>query len=74
MRSIIAFNTDSRVIPTVRSNGILLAQPTPQGGLLAGQSSVVMLDAWNWEDAAYKKDIALHMNWPVLRPAGRRRA
>ncbi|HEX3384067.1 MAG TPA: amidohydrolase family protein [Mucilaginibacter sp.] len=74
VRSIVAFNTDSKVIPTVRSNGILLAQPTPQGGLLAGQSSVVMLDAWNWEDAVYKKDIALHMNWPVLRPAGRRRA
>jgi hypothetical protein len=74
VRSIIAYNTDSKVIPTVRSNGILLAQPTPQGGLISGQSSVVQLDAWNWEDAAYKKDIALHMNWPVLRATGRRRA
>src|SRR5271165_5300740 len=27
VRSIIAFNTDSKVIPTVRSNGVLLAQP-----------------------------------------------
>jgi imidazolonepropionase-like amidohydrolase len=61
------------VIPTVRSNGILLAQPTPSGGLISGQSSVVQLDAWNWEDAAYKKDIAIHMNWPVLRPVTRRR-
>src|ERR1700759_5483445 len=73
VRSIIAYNTDSKVIPTVRSNGILLAQPTPNGGLLSGQSSVVQLDAWNWEDAAYKTDIALHLNWPILRPAGRRR-
>jgi imidazolonepropionase-like amidohydrolase len=73
VRSIVAYNTDSKVIPTVRSNGILLAQPTPDGGLISGQSSVVQLDAWNWEDAAYKTDIALHMNWPVIRPSGRRR-
>lgn len=67
IRSIIAYNTDSRVIPTVRSNGILMAQPTPEGGLVSGQSSVVVLDAWNWEDAAYKKDIGLHLNWPASR-------
>ncbi|WP_428328244.1 amidohydrolase family protein [Mucilaginibacter sp.] len=73
-RSIVAFNTDSKVIPTVRSNGILMAQPTPTGGIIAGQSSVVMLDAWNWEDAAYKMDMAIHMTWPVARANGRRRA
>jgi len=73
VRSLVAYNTDSKIIPTVRSNGILLAQPTPEGGLISGQSSVVQLDAWNWEDAAYKTDIALHMNWPILRPSGRRR-
>jgi hypothetical protein len=49
------------VIPTVRSNGVLLAQPTPTGGLISGESSVVQLDAWNWEDAAYKKDVAIHL-------------
>lgn len=73
VRSIIAYNTDSKVIPTVRSNGVLLAQPTPSGGLLSGQSSVVQLDAWNWEDAAYKTDIGVHMTWPVVRPNPRRR-
>jgi len=67
-RSIIAFNTDSKVIPTVRSNGILLAQPTPVGGIISGESSVVQLDAWNWEDAAYKTDIGIHINWPVADP------
>lgn len=70
IRSIIAYNTDSKVIPTLRSNGILLAQPTPVGGLVSGQSSVVMLDGWNWEDAAYKKDIGIHINWPVQRSRG----
>jgi imidazolonepropionase-like amidohydrolase len=73
-RSIVAYNTDSKVIPTVRSNGILLAQPTPDGGVISGQSSVVQLDAWNWEDAAYKTDMGVHLNWPVVRTEFRRRA
>lgn len=63
-RALIGLNTDSRVIPTVRSNGILLAQVAPKGGLLRGTSSVVQLDAWNWEDAAYLKDDAVHLRWP----------
>jgi imidazolonepropionase-like amidohydrolase len=71
VRTLIAYNTDSKVIPTVRSNGVLLAQPTPEGGIIAGQSSVVQLDAWNWEDAAYKTDMGLHLTWPVSR-TGRR--
>ncbi|SHN31602.1 amidohydrolase family protein [Mucilaginibacter sp. OK098] len=73
VRSIVAYNTDSKVIPTVRSNGILLAQPTPNGGTISGQSSVVQLDAWNWQDAAYKTDIGIHLTWPVARVQNRRR-
>lgn len=64
VRSIVAYNTDSHVIPVVRSNGILLAQIVPQGTLLPGTSSVVQLDAWNWEDAAYKIDNGIQMGWP----------
>lgn len=64
VRSIVAYNTDSERIPTMRFNGILLAQTTPTGGLISGTSSVVQLDAWNWEDAAVKTDDALHVNWP----------
>ncbi len=64
VRSLIAYNTDSKVIPTVRSNGILFAQIVPIGGLLTGTSSVVQLDAWNWEDAAYQSDNGIHVRWP----------
>jgi hypothetical protein len=64
VRSVIAYNTDSDVIPTVRLNGVLLAQSTPRGGLLSGQSSVVQLDAWNWQDALVKADDGLHLTWP----------
>ena len=64
IRSIVAYNTDSRVTPTIRANGILLAQVVPQGGRISGQSSIVNLDAWNWEEAIYKLDDAIHLNWP----------
>ncbi len=66
VRSLIAYNTDSRIIPTVRSNGVLLAQVVPSGGVISGQSSVMQLDAWNWEDAAYKADEGIHLNWPRM--------
>ena len=71
VRSIVAYNTDSRVINTLRSNGILLANVVPQGSLVAGSSSVVQLDAWTWEDAAYKTDGGIHFYMPSLLPRPR---
>lgn len=64
VRTQIAYNTDSRVIPTVRSNGILLAQITPRGGIFSGTSSVMTIGGWNWEDATVKADDGIHLNWP----------
>lgn len=73
VRALIAYNTDSEVIPTIRTNGILMAQTTPTGGIISGTSSVMMLDGWNWEDAVYKPDDAVYMYWPNLKspPRGR---
>ncbi|MFZ9695185.1 MAG: amidohydrolase, partial [Chitinophagaceae bacterium] len=75
VRSIVAYNTDSKVINTLRSNGILIANVVPQGSFVAGTSSLVQLDAWNWEDAAYKTDAGLHVYMPSLmaRPSFGRR-
>ncbi len=64
VRSIVAYNTDSKVINTLKANGILLAGVAPQGGVISGSSSVVQLDAWNWEDAAYRMDGGIHINMP----------
>jgi imidazolonepropionase-like amidohydrolase len=64
VRSLIAYNTDSKVISTVLSNGVLFTQPVPQGGLISGTSSLMRTSAWNWEDAAYKTDDGVHLNWP----------
>jgi imidazolonepropionase-like amidohydrolase len=66
IRSIVAYNTDSKIINTVRSNGVLLAQITPQGGMIPGSSSIVQLDAWNWQDAAYAMDNGVHFKMPAL--------
>lgn len=66
IRSIVAYNTDSKVINILRSNGVLLAGIRPSGGLISGSSSVVQLDAWNWEDAAYATDNGIHFNMPSL--------
>ncbi|MEM6298175.1 MAG: amidohydrolase family protein [Bacteroidota bacterium] len=64
VRAIVAYNTDSHLPPTLRANGILMAQIVPQGGLVSGTSSVVQLDAWNWEDAAVNMDEGIHFNFP----------
>ncbi len=64
VRALIAYNTDSEIIPTVKAMGVLLAQVTPEGGRISGSSSVVSLDAWNWEDAVIKADDGIHLNWP----------
>nr|MBA2745619.1 amidohydrolase [Flavisolibacter sp.] len=66
IRAIVAYNSDSKVINTLRSNGILISNIVPQGSFVAGQSSVVQMDAWDWEDAAYKKDGGLHVYLPLL--------
>ena len=66
VRALIAYNTDSEVIPTLRNNGLLLTQATPQGGTISGSSSVMELDGWNWEDAVLKKDDGLWLTWPAF--------
>ena len=64
IRSLIAFNTDSEVISTFRYNGILISQVVPDGSFITGNSSIMMMEGWNWEDAAYKIDDGLHVKWP----------
>lgn len=65
VRSLIAYNTDSKVMYTIRTNGILVTQSTPRGGIISGTSSIMALDGWNWEDAVYKADDGVHLNWPL---------
>ena len=71
IRSLIAYNAESKVVESMRPNGVLMAQVTPRGGVISGTSSIVQLDAWNWEDASIQKDDAIHMNWPSSFTSGK---
>lgn len=64
VRAQVAFNAESEVIKTVRTNGVLLAQATPRGHRITGTSTVFALDGWNWEDATVLADDGIHINWP----------
>jgi imidazolonepropionase-like amidohydrolase len=71
IRSLIAYNSESKVIESMRPNGVLMGQITPRGGTISGTSSVVQFDAWNWEDATFTIDDGIHINWPQSFTFGR---
>ncbi|MCB0282190.1 MAG: amidohydrolase family protein [Calditrichae bacterium] len=65
-KAAVAYNPDSEVTPTIRSNGITTALVAPKGGIISGQSSILQLDGWNSEDATIKDIAGLHINWPRM--------
>ena len=64
LKTAVAYNPESKIVHTARSNGILTTQVTPRGGVISGSSSVMKLDAWNYEDAMIRKVDGFHLNWP----------
>lgn len=61
-----AYNPDSEIIPTIRTNGVLLANVAPNGGLISGISSIMRLDGWTREDIAVSPRSAMVLNWPNM--------
>ncbi|MCD6020261.1 MAG: putative amidohydrolase [Bacteroidetes bacterium] len=64
IRSLIAYNAESKILETVKANGVLYTQSTPRYGVISGMSSIMATDGWNWEDAVLKADDGVHMNFP----------
>ena len=64
LRAKIAYNADSEVIPTIRSNGFAYSMIYPSGSMLMGQSSLMQLDSWNYQDAVVADGTGLHIRWP----------
>jgi imidazolonepropionase-like amidohydrolase len=60
----LAVNPDSELLPVARANGIAGFEPIPQGGVVAGQSGLMLLDGWTTEQMVLKKAVALHIYWP----------
>lgn len=64
VQSHMAYNPDSEIIPTTRSNGITTALVVPMGKLVNGRSSLIALDGWTKEDALIKPNVGIHLTWP----------
>ena len=66
VESWIAVNPDSEMLPVARANGIAYFEPVPQGKMVSGQSALLSMDGWTWEQMLVKKPVALHVFWPEL--------
>lgn len=74
-RAHVAINPDSAHFGVTRHNGVLtaLAAPlrqapgTPAPALIAGQSALIRLEGWTWEDMTVRDTVALHIYWPEVR-------
>ncbi len=67
VRANVAYNPDSDLIPVTRSNGVFIVNSSPTSGRIAGQSSVMYMDGWTWEDATLKHPSGLNLAWPSMR-------
>ena len=69
-RAIVAVDADSELLPVARANGVLTVLVVPQpgeDGLITGQSALVKLDGWTWEEMTLKDPVAVHLAWPSTR-------
>ncbi|MGZ8899448.1 MAG: amidohydrolase family protein [Limisphaerales bacterium] len=66
VRSWLAVNPDSELLPVARANGITHIVPVPTGGTVPGHSGLVALQGWTVEDLAVKAPLALHLFWPSM--------
>lgn len=66
VESWIAVSPDSELIPVARANGIACFEPAPAGGLVPGQSGLVLVEGWTTEQRTIKKPAALHVFWPAM--------
>ncbi len=64
VRTLVAYNADSEIIPTLKDTGILTLHVSPRGGIISGMSSLLHTDGWNWEDAVLKADDGIFFNYP----------
>ena len=64
VRANVAVNPESRHIGTARSQGVLLTVTSPNGGLISGISSAMMMEGWTWEEMTLRPEVALIVNWP----------
>jgi imidazolonepropionase-like amidohydrolase len=66
VESWVAVNPDSELLPVARANGIAYFEPIPDGGIVSGQSALLAVTGWTYEQMTVKKPVALHVIWPAM--------
>ncbi len=66
LRTAVAVNPDSELIPVARQNGVLNAVAAPSGGTISGMGALLNLDGWTWEDLAVSPTLGMYVNFPTL--------
>ena len=70
VRAQVGINADSEFIEVARAGGVLSVLSVPsvsQGGLFAGQSALINLRGWNYEEMTVLPTVAMHLYWPSTR-------
>ncbi|KAA1261716.1 imidazolonepropionase [Rubripirellula obstinata] len=69
VRSWVAVNPDSELIPVARAGGVLLAHVSPGGPWIRGQTSVMQLDGWTAKEMNLKAPAGMSVNWNWMMPS-----
>jgi len=70
VRSWVAINPDSELIPVARAGGVLTSMVAPAGPFFAGQAAVVRMDGWTWSEMLLKGPAAMIVSWEAMEPSG----
>jgi imidazolonepropionase-like amidohydrolase len=71
LRTSIAINPDSELIPVTRANGVTTVITRPVGGLIAGQGALINLAGWVPSEMTLVDQIALYVEFPADPVGGR---
>ena len=69
VRSWVAINPDSELIPVARAGGVLMSLTSPGGRWIRGQCAVVQLDGWTASEMTLKAPAGLCVNWNAMHPS-----
>jgi imidazolonepropionase-like amidohydrolase len=67
LRALIAVNPSSDHINVTRANGVTNAISMIRGGTIGGQSALLHLDGWTWEQMMAKSSAGTFLNFPAIR-------
>jgi imidazolonepropionase-like amidohydrolase len=72
LRTRVAYHSESDAITVARTNGITTVAVMPSGGTFGGETAVMNLDGWTWEDATLEANAGITFNFPTLGGGGGR--